>query len=211
MLPGDQKMPISIPGDIFRLSSKIRVSYKVRLECDRDDTAIRIVGESPVHVQAAIKGVNDAIRGLRTKEARGHHHLLVQPPDGPVYANDVISIRPGGGPEEDNRPLFQAKNSRLAIPMPDFTPSCHEQRITGLFGNSMSTLQALGCNLRMRVNFGFLRLKQRRGLTEYNLRDFVTISDNKLINRAGVRLDARYCVTKSTVALWTFTTNTAIS
>lgn len=196
-------MPISIPRDISRLSSRIRASCKTRLECDGDDTAIRIVGESPVHVQAAIKDVNDAIRGLRTKEARGHHHLLVQPPDRPVYVNDVIIIRSGGGSEEGNRPQFQARNSRLAIPIPipDFTPSCHEQRITDLFENSMSTLQALGCNPRMRVNFGFLRLKQRRGLTEYDLGEFVAISDSKLINRAGVRLDTKYCATTSTVAL----------
>lgn len=194
-------MPISISGDSFRLSSKIRASCKARIVSDRDDTAIRIVGMSPAHVQAAIKDINDAIQGLRTKEARGHQHLLVQPPNGSACVDGVVTMHSGGGSEENNRPRFQARNRDLASPIPNFTPPCHEQRIIGLFRNAMSTLQALRCSLKMRVNFGFLRLQQRRGPSEYDLGRFVAISDS-LTNRTQVRLDTRYCATKANVALW---------
>ncbi|SPO04204.1 uncharacterized protein DNG_06887 [Cephalotrichum gorgonifer] len=184
VLPGDLKMPISISGDSFRFSSKIQSSCKVYHECDGDDTAIRIIGKSPAYLQAAIKEINDVIRGHRTKEASGHQHLLVQPPNGPSYADGVILVHSNSTSQEGSRPIFQPRGQELATPIPDFTPSCHEQKVADLFRDSMSTLQAMGCNLRMRANFGFLKLRQqRRAPPEYDLRQFVEIS-NRFPSRA---------------------------
>src|SRR5699024_4740400 len=100
----------------------------------------------------------------------------------------------GGGPEESIRPRLQARNRGLATPIPDFTPACHEKKMVGLFSNSMSTLRALGCSLKMRVKFGFLRLQQRRVESKYDLGRFVAISDS-LTHRANAKLDTRYCAT----------------
>lgn len=192
MLPGEMKMPISMSGDYSRLANKLRESCKAYIEYDRDDTFIRVVGKTPAHVQAAIRDINDAIRGLRTKEATGHQHLLVQPPSTPTCADGVVILHFSESSKRGTRPRFQASGRDLAAPILGYTSSAHEDRIVQLFGETMSTLQAMGCNLKMSANFGFLRIRQqRRAPTEYDLRRFIAISDT-LPSRAPTRLDTRY-------------------
>lgn len=191
MLPGELKMPIEIAGDLTTLFSKIRASCKVSISCVRDDTAILVAG-FPAHVEVAIKDLQDAIRELRTKEAAGHQHLLVQPSDTSACVDGVVVLCSTGSPGEWARPRFQARDRDLPVPVDKFTHLCHEERMLDLFRGGMSTLQAMGTNLKMRVNFGFLRL-QRRGYAQaqYDLRNFIAISDT-LISRTVAKFDQRY-------------------
>lgn len=81
----------------------------------------------------------------------------------------------------------------MAAPNPRFTPSLHEEKIVDLFRDAMSRLQAMSCNLKMRANFGFVKLHpQRSDPSEYDLNHFSAISDT-LRGRAAPTFDARYC------------------
>ena len=192
VLPDDSKMPIAMSGGSYDLLSKVRASCRVHIECEPDDNAIRITGRTPAHIQAAIRDINDAIRGQRTKEATGHQHLLVQPPSTSTYANGVIILHPGKGTKQGARPRFQAKGHPTTTPIPNFTPGCHEDKVANLFRDAMSTLQAMGCNLRMRANIGFVRLNQQQHApSEFDVHHFVNISDT-LPGRAATKLDKRY-------------------
>lgn len=193
MLPGDSKMPLAMSGGAFELSSQIRVSCVEHVECDQEDTAIRVMGKSPAHVQAAVRDINDAIRGLRTKEATGHTHLLVQPPDTPDHIDGVITLQSDEAPKQGTRPRLRYRGRGVTNPNPRFTPSCHEEKIVDLFQDAMSRLQAMGCTLKMRANFGFVKLHpQRSDPSEYDLNHFTAISDT-FRGRAAPTFDTRYC------------------
>lgn len=193
MLPGDSKMPLAMSGGTFELSSQIRASCVDYIECEREDAAIRVTGKSPAHVQAAVRDINDAIRGLRTKEATGYTHLLVQPPDTPVYTDGVVTLHSDGGSKQGTRPRLRTGGRGMAALNPRFTPSLHEDKVVDLFRDAMSRLQAMSCNLKMRANFGFVKLHpQRSDPSEYDLNHFAAISDT-LRGRAAPTFDARYC------------------
>lgn len=185
-------MPLAMSGGAFELSSQIRASCVEYVECEQEDTAIRVTGKSPAHVQAAVRDINDAIRGLRTKEATGHTHLLVQPPGTPVYTGGVITLHSDGASKQGTRPQLRPGGQGVAAPNPKFTSSVHEEKIVDLFRDAMSRLQAMGCNLKMRANFGFVKLHpQRSDPSEYDLNHFAAISDT-LRGRAAPTFDPRY-------------------
>jgi hypothetical protein len=192
----DLKMPIAIASDSSKLVGSIRPSCGVRFEQDSDDTLICMTGAPPAHLQTAIVDINDAIRGYRTKEAGGHRHILVQPVsegDAADGADGVVTVRFNkGSGRGDARPLFKSNGKGLPASMRDFTVSSHEQRIVDHFQQSMSTLQGLGCNLRMRANLGLLKVQQPRDApSEYRLEQFVAKSDG-FTRSARTRLDTRY-------------------
>lgn len=187
-------MPLAMSGGTFKLASQIRASCVEYVECEQEDTAIRVTGRSPAHVQAAVRDINDAIRGLRTKEAIGHTHLLVQPPDTPAYTDGIITLHSNGGTKDGTRPRLRSGGRGVAAPNPSFTASRHEEKIVDHFRGAMGRLQAVGCNLKMKANFGFVKLHpQRSDPCEYNLNHFAAISDT-LRGRAAPTFDTRYCM-----------------
>lgn len=198
MLPGDSKMPIAMSGSTFQVSSQFRSSCVEHVECEQGETAIRVTGKSPAYVQAAVRDINDAIRGLRTKEATGHRHLLVQPPDTPAYTDGVVTLDSNGGLKQGIRPRLRSEGRGVAAPDPRFTPSLHEEKIVDLFRDAISRLRAMGCNLKMKANFGFVKLHpQRRDPFEYDLNHFASISDT-LTGRAAPTFDTKYCAINHT-------------